>query len=192
MRWYEIASRLRGIRRPKVVEIGVWQGKNAGQILRLVPGVELTLVDPWAQATPGPYMGQDSADSRTLQPDFDRIAAKVIRDFSSRARIVRRTSVDAAALLAADGEKFDLVFIDGDHSYEGCRADIEAWLPLVAQSGKSGWIGGHDYLNPRKAPDGKDRFPGVTRAVDEAFGVEVERGSDSTWWVQYRREELSL
>lgn len=182
MRWDEIATRVKGIKAPRIAEIGVWQGKNAGQVLRLVPDARLTLVDPWAQATPGPYMNQDSADSRTAQPDFDRIADRVARDFRGRARILRMTSAEAAATLAGAGESFDLVFIDGDHSYDGCRVDVAAWWPLAERV-----IGGHDYRNPRKAPDGVSRFPGVDRAVDEAFGDAVRRGSDSTWWVQVSR-----
>ena len=42
-------------------------------------------------------------------------------------------SLEAAAVLA-DGA-FDLVFLDGDHSYEATRADIEAWLPKVRPVG---------------------------------------------------------
>lgn len=178
MRWDEIAARVKGIKAPRIAEVGVWRGKGAGNILRLVPGAKLTLVDPWAQSE-GPYMGTDTADSRMPQAEFDRIADAVARDFRGRARILRMTSVDAAALLA--GERFDLVFIDGDHSYEGCKADVSAWYPLAEH-----WLGGHDYMNPRKAPDGKSRFPGVDRAVNEAFGAAVQRGSDSTWWVDVR------
>ncbi len=37
---------------------------------------------------------------------------------------------------------FDVVFIDGDHSYEGCLGDLRATLPLVKPGGK---IIGHDY-----------------------------------------------
>jgi predicted O-methyltransferase YrrM len=29
----------------------------------------------------------------------------------------------------------DLVFVDGDHSYQGCRADLEAWKPHVLPAG---------------------------------------------------------
>jgi hypothetical protein len=64
----------------------------------------------------------------------------------------------------------DLVFIDADHSYEGVKADIEAWLPKVKVGG---WIGGHDYKSPR--------FPGVERAVHERFD-QVEHGANSTWF----------
>lgn len=51
----------------------------------------------------------------------------------------------------------DFVFIDAAHSYHAVKADIEAWKPKVREGG---WLGGHDY---------HDVFPGVKRAVDEAF-----------------------
>ena len=52
----------------------------------------------------------------------------------------------------------DMVFVDGDHSYEHCKSDIEAWLPHI----KSGGIMAlHDYE--------KDVWPGVARAVEETI-----------------------
>ncbi len=32
-------------------------------------------------------------------------------------------------------KEYDFVFIDGDHSYEGCKADIENWYPGLADGG---------------------------------------------------------
>jgi predicted O-methyltransferase YrrM len=33
------------------------------------------------------------------------------------------------------GMKFDLIFIDGDHSYEGARADVDLYLPFLLPGG---------------------------------------------------------
>lgn len=66
-----------------------------------------------------------------------------------------KESTDAANLVA-DGWA-DFVFIDAGHSYAAVKADIAAWLPKVRSGG---WFGGHDY---------HPKFPGVIRAVGEAF-----------------------
>jgi predicted O-methyltransferase YrrM len=64
---------------------------------------------------------------------------------------------------------FDLVFIDADHSYEECKADIEFWTPKVKPGGI---VCGHDVT-----------FPDVERAVRETGTY--ERGGCSMW---YRRK----
>lgn len=53
----------------------------------------------------------------------------------------------------------DLVFIDGDHSFEGCRADLETWWPHVKNGGM---ILVHDADT--------ESFPGVKLAIHEFCG----------------------
>jgi len=48
-----------------------------------------------------------------------------------------------------------IVYIDGLHTYEGVKNDIEWWSSKIK---KGGWLTGHDY---------QKRFPGTIRAVDE-------------------------
>ena len=33
------------------------------------------------------------------------------------------------------GKKVNVIFIDGDHTYEGCKADIDNWYPQMAEGG---------------------------------------------------------
>lgn len=33
------------------------------------------------------------------------------------------------------GKKVNVIFIDGDHTYEGCKADIDNWFPQMAEKG---------------------------------------------------------
>ena len=59
----------------------------------------------------------------------------------------------------------DFVFLDGDHSYDGLKKDIIAWLPKVK---KGGIICGHDFCLADS---------GVIQAVTELFPYfEVWRG----------------
>jgi predicted O-methyltransferase YrrM len=55
----------------------------------------------------------------------------------------------------------DLVFIDGDHSYEGCAGDIRVWTPLIRPNGI---LVIHDYDNHRKQAA---VWPGVNDAVEQ-------------------------
>jgi len=52
------------------------------------------------------------------------------------------------------GPKLDFLFVDGDHSYEGCAGDITSWLPHMK---KGGIMAIHDY--------DAEVWPDVARAV---------------------------
>lgn len=54
------------------------------------------------------------------------------------------------------GQIIDLLFIDGDHSYAGCKGDQDAWLPWLKPGGIAVW---HDYDN--------EPWGDVVKAVDE-------------------------
>lgn len=51
--------------------------------------------------------------------------------------------------------KINVLFIDGDHSYEGCKADIDSWYPHMA---KDGVMLFHDA---------DETSPGVVQAIEE-------------------------
>jgi predicted O-methyltransferase YrrM len=61
----------------------------------------------------------------------------------------------------------DLLFIDGDHTYEGARGDFLRWSPLVR-------VGGHVLFHDGVDTGGYGNvYPGVARAV-----AEVERSTE--------------
>jgi len=63
------------------------------------------------------------------------------------------------------------VFIDGDHSYEGCRDDWKTWRDHVAPGGFAAF---HDA---RAGTPGGRGAPGPTQVVDETF-----RGGGEPGW----------
>lgn len=66
----------------------------------------------------------------------------------------------------------DLLFIDGNHSYEPCKKDHDLYSGLVREGGV---IAFHDYRS----------FPGVTKCVDELTGVNITILDDSTGIAYY-------
>ncbi len=139
------------------------------------------MVDSWGEyddsfAASGDYHSTLSADK---QNECLKSAMEATRPFNGRAVIHHDMSVRAAAK-TPDG--LDFVFIDADHSYEGCRKDIEAWSKKLRPGGL---LSGHDYDNVE--------FPqwGVKRAVDEyvaAHSLELDLGDNFTWFVRTKGE----
>lgn len=62
---------------------------------------------------------------------------------SDRVEIRRQFSMDALPQLVAEGRRFDLIFIDGDHTANGVQFDIEHALMLIRPQGV---IAVHDVL----------------------------------------------
>jgi len=72
-------------------------------------------------------------------------------------------------------EAIDVLFIDGDHSYIGCRTDIELWYPFM---GNNGVMLFHD---------GDTTSPGVVWAVAEF--VDTHRGVVKEWIIHKRTDK---
>lgn len=99
-------------------------------------------------------------DAGTIQDDnYDQLPKylKAVEGLSNVDYFVG-TSAEAAKKIK---RKFDLIFIDADHSEEAVRQDIALWWPRVKRGGLMVF---HDCF--------KDHgyFPGVYRAVSERFG----------------------
>lgn len=164
------------------VEIGVFTG-DLSRLLLDRPDMHLTMVDSWA-GDGKDYVG-DSGDwhSRLTQAQQDNCreqAERVARETGPRAKVLALSSIEAAKVVP--DASLDFVFIDADHSYEGCKADIAAWLPKLKPGGL---LSGHDYDNR----DFEDF--GVTRAVGEfaaAHRHKIELGENLTWFIKIPKE----
>jgi predicted O-methyltransferase YrrM len=170
-RW--LAKRARESRR--LIEVGVWKGRSTLTMAEATRG-RIWAVDTWA-GVPGDESQQHlyaEVDERGEDAVYDEFRANLKAHIRSRRVIpVRMDSVAAARkLLAQHGRVFDFVFIDADHSYQGARGDIEAYLPLVRAGGM---LAGHDY-----------HWPGVAQAVTELLAphYRVKLGPRSIWSVR--------
>lgn len=141
------------------VEVGVWRGDFSRVILRAVDPSRLHLVDPWQFDPERPEAWYGGAQV-TSQREMDAIYQKVMDRFrpEERVSVHRKSSTEVARSLADD--ELDWVYLDGDHSYEGVRTDLQNWLPKLRCGGL---LCGDDYGVAGWWGDG------VTRAVNEAL-----------------------
>lgn len=158
------------------VELGVFAGDLSARLL-MNEALILYMVDSWKHHGEGEYAasGDFHATLSQVQQDGYYQMAVNATEFASERRLIIKSDTVKAAEEFEDGT-FDFVFIDADHSYNGCRGDIEAWYPKVK---KGGWLCGHDYENVD--------YPcfGVEKAVDEFIaskGLKLELGDNFTWF----------
>lgn len=148
--------------RSHFVEVGAWKGRSTAfmcaEIINSRKPIAFSIVDMWQDAThlakaERPYEPATSTEFiANLSPVSLLFASSAItcRPFTA----MHMSSQDAAAQFAQWSA--DMVYLDGDHSYEAVRDDIRAWWPVVREQG--GILAGHDYENS---------YPGVMRAVNE-------------------------
>lgn len=146
----------------RVVEIGVYEGGSAALLAQAMPrDGELHLIDPFGEQ-PDALRAGWAADSRATR----RVVARAVRagpqvhwhvDYSQH--VARRWNAS-----------IDLLFIDGDHSKEGCRRDWDLFHPHVTAGGR---VAFHDA---RLDQPGGRGLPGPTEVVDSLFRAGPPRG----------------
>lgn len=140
----------------KIAEIGVFQGQNFELMVAHNPELAVG-VDVWREDG---IPGQNDADlpQEELDAMYRHLEHKYINN--KNVKLIRDYTVKAAELF--EDESLDLIYIDANHTYEGAKADIEAWYTKVK---KGGFVTGDDYWD-RMSPKRHVRF-GVVRAVNE-------------------------
>ena len=152
------------------IEIGVRHGDNAEYLLTTFPQLQLVLVDPYA-----PYQDIEHLYTKEEQDSICEKAHERLIPFKDRVTWERMTSLEAAAKYKELKLTIDFCFIDGEHTYSACKADIAAWRPLVK---KNGIIAGHDFsLEPVKLAI-RDTF----QEAAEGFMVWSHPASDVWGW----------
>lgn len=162
------------------VEVGSWLGRSAAlmgvEIINSRKKIEFVCVDPWLDG--GPDL-KDTKYYRDLKHPVYETFLENTRPIRTVVTALRMVSLEAVKQF--DDGSIDFLMLDGDHSYEAVRADIDAWLPKMRRTGV---ISGDDYL-----------WPGVKKAADETFGDKLHpvikkpepkdyRKSVAYWWVQ--------
>lgn len=150
--------------KPRVtVEIGSWEGGSA--IIFARHSENVFCVDTWENYTD--TLAFDDKNAITYlqgHERFKKFCENVGDDLFKKVFPCRGGSALWSQIWPVP---IDLLFIDGCHSYEAVKADIDGWLPHVSPGG---FILGHDY---QRVSDGNGgyvwEFPGVANAVQESF-----------------------
>ena len=114
------------------LEIGVAQGKHMLEILR-DKNVRYVGVDRW-ECVPLKHEHNKMRNWDT-QEKWDEVYKSVLQKvepYKNRASIIRGNSVDVVPTLV---NKFDIIYVDGDHSYEGAKKDLELALTKLKENG---------------------------------------------------------
>ena len=148
--------------RRRVVEIGVYEGSSAVVLCEVLDAeAQLHLIDPFGQhgdALPAGWGATEAASRRVVERARRR---------HDGPRVTWHVDYSAAVAERWSGP-VDLVFIDGDHSEEGVRADWDGWNGFVEPGGA---VLFHDA---RRSQEGGRGLPGPTAVVDTLF-----RGPDA-------------
>lgn len=147
-----------------LVELGSYCGESSAIFLEHLPVGILYCVDAWSETNK--YRPAEIGAAETIFDAFRRKNPAVVKYKATTDVFFKR----AAKLALNKVCRIDLIYIDADHRYEGVKHDIAHSLKLIRPGGA---IGGHDY-NQKK-------FPGVVKAVNEAFGKPDLTFEDTSW-----------
>jgi predicted O-methyltransferase YrrM len=143
-----------------IIEVGSWKGRSS-KVLSAC-NKRLICIDTWTCPHP-----QYKGEGKEAKEEFSKNLRDEIAD--GKVEVLEGKSANALKHLRMfRGVSPDMIFIDGDHTYEGAKADIEQALKILP---KGSLLCGHDYARTD---------PGVVQAVDEL--VPDRQIHDTIWW----------
>ena len=144
---------------PKVLEIGVFKGEFLDYIVNNCSIYSIDGVDLFqGESCSGDVNGNNVVHYNLANSYYE------LTDKYKNSSIVKLIKSDSSSYLKTiDNDYYDIIYIDGDHSYNGVKKDLSASFEKVKNGG---YIMGHDYeMNMNKAKNVYEF--GVKQAVDE-------------------------
>ncbi len=122
---------------PLVLEIGTFKGWSAITMARIRKDIRIITLDPHIGI---PEDGLSSSPEEVI----NNVSREQLRYNILHLQIPSQDFNPKNYAFRGNIDKFDLIFIDGDHTFEGVKHDFEKFLPFVK---KDGFILFHDYGN---------------------------------------------
>ncbi len=127
-----------------VVEIGSWQGKSTYCIAKGLKSGTLYAIDPFNADG-----GLDTVSTEIyVKQKSDKDLLTTFLNNMKRLKVDKKiiTKKGYSNDFASQFTQIDFLFIDGDHSIEGCKNDYNLYAHKVS---KGGFIAFHDYYEDR-------------------------------------------
>lgn len=150
----------------KVAELGCWKGRSLCSVADIIKErrINMVVVDTFT-GSESEFEGQASPiDAK--RDNVKQIFLDNIKKFGLDPQIMSMTTHEASTKFPDN--HFDMVFIDADHTFEGCRRDIQDWWPKVK---RGGLLAGHDC-----------QWKSVAEALTAEFGHLVLTNWANVWW----------
>lgn len=142
-----------------ILEIGSWVGVSTELFAKAFK--QVIAVDPWAKTT-----GINCQyNMKLVEKEFD----ERMKNYDN---VIKCKMTSEQAIKNENIKDINIIYIDGAHDYKNVSLDIELWKDKIKL-----FICGHDYY---------DKFPGVKKAVNEAFIKPDKLFPDSSWLVEVK------
>lgn len=131
-------------RNATIVEIGSWQGKSTFCLSKGLRSGKVHAIDPFNADACSDQDNQETYLSKKGNNNLLEQFTKNMQELNVLKHIVIKEGYSHQ--FHKDFDKIDLLFIDGDHSIPGCKADFDLYASKVA---RRGFIAFHDFYENR-------------------------------------------
>ena len=115
----------------KMLEIGSYEGRSAIFFLNYLRQSSLTCVDPWDSSVLEPDLVKLMPEILIEYPQAEARFDRNLAEFSGRLTKIKARSSDALAELGVSAERFDLIYVDGEHRRAAAYRDcVLSWALL--------------------------------------------------------------
>jgi cephalosporin hydroxylase len=128
--WADIFQNLNNDRL-KILEIGSWEGRSAIFFLNFFTNSHLYCIDTFLGSEEHFLKEKWSSQVGFIEDRFD----KNLSEFAGRFEKIKDRSFNALAKMVTDGEKFDIVLIDGSHHSADVLSDAVLTWPMINVGG---------------------------------------------------------
>jgi len=142
-----------------IAELGVFQGTFMKELHKRLEPKKLVAVDLFS----GLMTSGDEHGNDPIEISLDEAYNNLLKYTELYQEIELIKGYSEETIAKYPDNYFDMIYVDADHSYYGCKRDLEICYKKIKPNG---WLMGHDYeMNMNKAK--YNYWFGVTDAVNE-------------------------